>query len=1723
MPHSPELTGGAGFTYEDSVTAFYLAALLGEESAPGFGERIVTRVALQQANYGEPLDDLIVDGCARDGSLARASFQVKRALTVSAAASNDDFREVVVNAWETLQKPDFREDVDRVGAITGTISPGSRRALDAVCEWARASATLQSFQDHFQPGAASDDHRSVVEAFSEILRDIIPAREAAAGYRLLRHFILISLDVLGSAAVDESTAVNRLRAHLRDPDRAGDLWERLRTLAAEGAAKSAEFSHTSLLTALQGAFLFTGARSYRDDLRIVHEEARHALDSIAVKIDGIEVDRANWREKALRALEKHRFVNIVGLPGAGKSAVLRSITEHHLEQGGTAVVIKSDRISGGSWPAYANELGIKAPKLEDLLAEIAATGLPLLVIDGIDRIDASSRGVVLDLLHTIYGSGGGPWKIVASSRDNGIEPLRTWLPPEILKQGIETVRVGAFDDDESRALAKAMPALRPLLFGDPPVREIARRPFFAAVLARSTVHQTVAARSEIDLVEAWWKHGGYHAAPERTLQRQRALIDLAKAGTAALGRRIRVRDLVLEALPDLKEDGITADAVPGHTVQFTHDIFFEWAFLHVLLDADDWIEEIKAAGEPPALGRAVELLSQAKLAEGAPWKGDLARLERSNLRPQWLRAWLVAPFGLPTFETHVATLNEAIFEGDASRFRKLVVWYQAEKTIPNPRILERGTDVDSSPLEIARWADTFAWPSDVPAWGRFCSWILENVSRSPMVAVPDVVMALQVWQNALSAIPNKISEGIVGAVIAWLQDLEDRIYPEAFSRDYGAWDELSSAIRKELVEDLRTLLLQSASVEVDRVHGYLDQVRGRKRLRHESFESIIRLSGLLAPKQAQDLADLISSELKSDLPSAKERRSSRYYGGVSYHDWHDLSIQPTRTSFFPASPIREPFASLFAHAPEVARALVRDLANHAIAAWRELHQLDHERRGTPIPVVLDFPWGQQTFWGDRQVYLWARGVWAPGPVSSGLMALERWAFAQVDAGRDVYDVIRDVLEGQDSTAVLSIAAALAMAANKVSAATLPLATSQRLWKWDVERHVHDAGSHSNMIGFMKPGDIPHARAVKAENERPVRRMEIRQLAMLFVLGAAEPLRSQAREAILDFPNQLPFELEEHRADSDHAAELRRTAEIWAEYAKRENYTAEAAGDGKVMVTLQNPTAKDPDVEAIRQDHERLSERVVLLNWVNDSMEKRKVSDRLPLADAITRARSFYKEKLFNDYGGGAAELDFEQGAVSGTAAVALLYGSELHAGDLEWCREILLEASKTGPGSRDDLFAGSLVPHHPCLLAAQGLAGAIRRDVSDRESKERLLVLAGHPFEHVSSTAIGSALGLWDVDSRFSFGALNMALRICIGGRKETTSPFGYDHVAARKRIEAAVRDTIKGLTKTSPRSLQKLPPPWAYRPLREPDEFLRWDFLPKLVHQLPVAAIMADAEHREAVLACCDDLVRWFVERLQPVEKDPHDRHSDADVMELQAQFFYQLGLIALRMDPAEAKSRFLDPLFGLEEEEFAGVIRPFADAVVAAGIMDSQEISPAAIQLLVAVVDRLLKDDLWKWARQRDGDIYGFDLPQLVKILLMVAVEAGGSTRFANGDWREIRKVMPIVDPLARVVGDIPHVTSSFLTLCERSREHYPVNQFVDQVLALLDHQQGTPAGWRGTSAPGRIAALVYAFAERFLPLPHQLGRRMLLILDRLVDMGDRRSAALQNSEIFRTIAAS
>jgi hypothetical protein len=259
------------------------------------------------------------------------------------------------------------------------------------------------------------------------------------------------------------------------------------------------------------------------------------------------LDRAGLQAKLEHLLGQERFVQVRGLPGSGKSVLLRRRIERE-QQNGPVLFLKSDRLEGRSWAAFGTAIGLSMTNIADLLVEIAATGADTLYIDGIDRVEKQHQGVIADVVRAILAD---PlladWKIVISLRDAGSEPVRTWLPDLFEKGRLATIDVTSLDDDEADLLAAGRLELRPLLFGPEAVRQIVRQPFFAKILSQALsaagTQGNFAPASEVNLIENWWARGGFDASGSDATLRQRAIIELAAVRARDLSRPIALGDL----------------------------------------------------------------------------------------------------------------------------------------------------------------------------------------------------------------------------------------------------------------------------------------------------------------------------------------------------------------------------------------------------------------------------------------------------------------------------------------------------------------------------------------------------------------------------------------------------------------------------------------------------------------------------------------------------------------------------------------------------------------------------------------------------------------------------------------------------------------------------------------------------------------------------------------------------------------------------------------------------------------------------------------------------------------------------------------------------------------------------------------------------------------------------------------------------------------------------
>ena len=529
----------------------------------------------------------------------------------------------------------------------------------------------------------------------------------------------------------------------------------------------------------------------------------------------------------------------------------------------------------------------------------------------------------------------------------------------------------------------------------------------------------------------------------------------------------------------------------------------------------------------------------------------------------------------------------------------------------------------------------------------------------------------------------------------------------------------------------------------------------------------------------------------------------------------------------------------------------------------------------------------------------------------------------------------------------------------------------------------DSGIAANLIGFVKPADIEHGQAVRKSNARPARRIDVRWLAQLFVISANEALRTKAQNRITAFPDTIAFDVEEEKTDARHVANKRRTAEIWSEWGKLENYRATPAPDGSgTYIQLENPQQTAPDVVAVTESSARMNDRLGLLHWAKKSLESGSIEGSITVQEAVDRARAIDRIDLFAEQHGQINDADLDRSAVAAVAAAVLRYGGKIDPALLAWSKDVTFRAAATPQLIDQMFFPGSKHIYHPCDFAISGFEGLVLREADVRAAKEGLLRLAGHPLEEVSEKAISVALSMWGRDRVFAWAALRLGVRISLGSHPVRPTAYGYDRAAMLERTDAAVNAAIDELRSGgAPAALPDVPPAWIQAPRRrhrgefdddeviwrEPDEYLRWDFLPKVLGHVPMPEAMRDRERAPLLLDYAYKLLKWTLDKIEPSwAKD--DRRRDRRASELgdwRRRFGYFLAKLALELDEDAALTNILNPIFALKDEAAESLINPFVDILTAGGIIDPPRIMPNAINLMKACVDRVLRDHAWENAR--------------------------------------------------------------------------------------------------------------------------------------------------------------
>lgn len=1089
-------SGPAGTHFEAEVAASYMLAMLAGAPARGLPGARIDRVALQQANEGRPLDDVIIHAHDNEsGRPAVLEVQVKRSITFS--ASDTVFRKVVGQIVKASQRPDFATQRYELAIAT---TKGSRKIdgpYQDVLTLARQIGNAAAFAAQIDmAGVANDDMRAFVKTFKTHLRDEGSPDDIESVWFLLSRLQILTFDFTATGSASHELALERaVRVlHADDGSRVGAFWASLVELSIDVAKSGGDRTReTALPTLSQLGFRFVGERRHETARAALAESSRLALADIRNRVGNAFLARKERVDATHAALERGRYVEIRGDAGVGKSGVLRQLADA-MQSEGQVIVLSPGRCIPRGWAAWRAQLGFDGT-LRELLIELANDGGATIFVDNLDSFCAEERPTVVDVVREASVVPGLSVVTTARSEFGVDEP--NWLPSEALERLGQTdpITIGELSKVEVEQLIAIDPSLAPLLVDGHPARQVARNLFRLSRLASQTASEPVP-RTEVDMAEQWWANAD--GLRDGLRDRSRLLQSVA-VQTLSGADYLDVKGQAAAPIDALVSSGTLRD-LGIDRVAFRHDVLREWAVASVLHADPELVDKLQLDRPATAIfARGVELSARMvieRATDGVRWLALVDRLSKAGVHLSWRRAVLLALARSEAAGVLLQRASPELLANGASLLRELIRTVIAVDVLPATKVFAAaGIDPGLIPPSI-----------NVPrgtTWTNLIFWLLGNADSAPNEAIPEIVQLYAAFSVGTFGATD-ITTFTTRQTYRWLRLMEPRREMLEPNKSPVFWAHLDRDQVQSLKSDLRNAFVLFAWRTPELAAEYLTAV-GKSEHNEDIVRSILNMRGTLAQAAPAELADLTAQAL-----IARPHRWERYAGLEREDAFTYLDHE-----FIQASPAKGPFLDLLIHSPKDGLALVHRLVAHAIA---------HGSRGSDPGTNgfdLALPGGVRTF-PCSQTYFWSRNsnFYA---VTSALMALEAWSHRRIEAGEAFERVLTDVLGPPHSCAAYLLVAVDLIISHwpkSLDMATFFLGCPELLCV-DRTRQVHDRVDMSDFFGLGALDNEPCGNVTSADlKRRPSRRTTLDDLIGNFTLLASSAQHAELRTLLTTAASRL---------------------------------------------------------------------------------------------------------------------------------------------------------------------------------------------------------------------------------------------------------------------------------------------------------------------------------------------------------------------------------------------------------------------------------------------------------------------------------------------------------------------------------------------------------------------------------------------------------------------------
>ena len=353
-------------------------------------------------------------------------------------------------------------------------------------------------------GSSNDDARSFVETFRSHLKEMGAPHDDGTVWRILRRLHILTFDFTAPESSAQELAQERCARALEPSDagRAADLWKLLTEIATEAASSAGDRDRPQLLEDLQKySFRLAPASSNAGALRVLADLSRSALEDIDDAVSGISLARTDYASAVHTALDEHRYVDIRGNAGVGKSGILRHFAEQ-LNEESPVLVLTPERTPGGGWLELRSKLGFDG-NCHELLCDLARNGAAIVFIDNLDFFPREARLTAIDILRQAESVPG--LTVITTARREYGEVVKGWLPQNLIDKmkPSSPILVEELTDAETSELLAAAPHLGWLLSENHPARAVTRNLYRLSRLS-SLSQNTPVPLSEAEMALRWW-------------------------------------------------------------------------------------------------------------------------------------------------------------------------------------------------------------------------------------------------------------------------------------------------------------------------------------------------------------------------------------------------------------------------------------------------------------------------------------------------------------------------------------------------------------------------------------------------------------------------------------------------------------------------------------------------------------------------------------------------------------------------------------------------------------------------------------------------------------------------------------------------------------------------------------------------------------------------------------------------------------------------------------------------------------------------------------------------------------------------------------------------------------------------------------------------------------------------------------------------------------------